>query len=88
MNREPKTIGEVMGDQFPEPWVRKIRRELLYANIFRLYDVLKLNTKRLFYNDLLDVLLTYDLDLLISHRDALMAQCVREGVDRYLILGE
>ena len=88
-HHEPQTIGSILKAQFPEPWVEKVRRELLYEDIFRLYAVLKLPKKdaKHWYSNVFDNLLEYDLQLLESQRDGLMAQCVREDVPRHIILG-
>lgn len=79
-----------MKSQFLPKALEKIRRELLYEDIFRLYNLLKHPKKasKHWFSDVFDRLLEYDLDLLISHRDALMAQCLREYIDPRLILGE
>lgn len=87
--RNPQTIGDIIhkANHLSPEHLTKIRREFYYYDIFRLYKVLNLNTKRLFYNNLFDILLTYDIDLLISHRDALMAQALRQGIPNHIILG-
>lgn len=88
-NREPQTIGDIMkANHLLHNDLAKVRREFYYGDIFRLYGLLGYPVKNpnRFYNNVFDELLTYDFDLLVSHRDALIASCVRAKMSSDVIL--
>lgn len=86
---EPQTIGSIFKSQFVEPVYDKIRRQLLIEDVFRLYRLLGIPKKatKHWHNNVFDSLLDADYDLLIAHRDALMAEGVRKGLPSNSILG-